>query len=389
MARKKRLKQMSLEDIHAVQSLARSLRKTLEIHDRAAPNVLQVFEQLKRLFPKLKLRVVPDSALKQPARANPRNWTIRIRQSLYEALLRGQWLARWTLCHELAHVLRAHPGMPFREQSYEKRKSWREREANVFVTEFLIPPHLAAKCDTAEAISRTFQVSADAAEIAHFESERDRGRLFSPFEGTRKSALATQKKRSYYSSIEDQAAAINLAIFLTTAEARARSLPVEAFRNNPISAANLTAVGSRLLLDAYNSFSRSVGASKFISEATLVAAILYLCPIREIGEARLPTKDILGFNQICAQFAVKKLLKIGRSVDVVLPYPDDPISFKSSYLDSLLGLGEQQIQNATTILCVPNLPDYKLYNAENDIAWGDIHYIERLMDSLFLLVDDS
>jgi hypothetical protein len=74
---------------------------------------------------------------------------------------------------------------------------------------------------------------------------------------------------------------------------------------------------------------------------------------------------------------------------VVLPYPDDPISFKSSYLDSLLRLGEQQIKNATTILCIPNLPDYKLYNAENDIKWGDVHYIERLMDSLFLLVDDS
>ena len=298
MARKNRRKQLSAEDIDAIQSLARLLRKSLEIHDRTAPDVLHIFDQLKKIFPKLILRVVADSSLKQPARANPRTWTIRIRQNVYEALLRGQWLARWTLCHELAHVLRCHPGMPFREQTDEKRRDWKEREANIFVTEFLIPPHLSAKYDTTEAISRIFQVSVDAAEITRFERERDRRRILSPFQRTRAAAADVENKRTYYSAIEDQAAIVNLAIFRAISESRARSLPVEAFRNNPFSAAILAAVGSRLLLDAYGSFPRSIGANKFRSEAALVAAILYVRPIREIGEANSFSRDALNANHI-------------------------------------------------------------------------------------------
>lgn len=343
MARDKRPKRLSVADIRAIQSLARLLRKTLEIHDRTAPNVLYVFEQLKKIFPRLILRIVPDASLKQPARANPRKWTIRIRQSVYEALLRGQWLARWTLCHELAHVIRAHPGMPYREQSDAKRRAWREREANIFVTEFLIPPHLSAKHETTEAISRTFQVSVQSAEIAHFERERDRIRAFSPFEGVRRAAAANEKKLFYYSTIEDQAAAINLAVFQTMNEAKMQSLPVEAFRNNAFSTAVVTAVGSRLLLDAYDSFRRSIGAGEFKEEAALVAAIIHMRPIREIGVQKLSAKQILSINKLCAQFAVRKLLKINASFGETLPDPDDPLSFKSSYLDTLLCLADERI----------------------------------------------
>ena len=376
MARKGRMRQLSAEDIQAIQSLARLLRKLLKIHDLTAPNVLHVLDQLKKIFPRLILRIVPDTSLREPARAYPRTWTIRIRQSVHEALLRGQWLARWTLCHELGHVLRAHPGLPFRERDGQKRKLWKEREANVFVTEFLIPPHLSAQHESVDAISRIFQVSSHAAEIAHFERERDRKKLHSRIDGVRGSVTAIQSKRAYYTAVEDQATVVFFAITQTIAEAKEKALPVEAFRNNALSTATLASVGSRLLLDAYDSFHRSVGTSGLRCEAALVAAILYMRPIREIGAERSFNPDVLMANQSCAQLAIGRLLRIA-CIDGALPNPDDPVSFESSYLDSLLTLADRHIQNATTILNIPQLPDYKSYNLSNDIQWGDIHYADE------------
>jgi hypothetical protein len=58
-------------------------------------------------------------------------------------------------------------------------------------------------------------------------------------------------------------------------------------------------------------------------------------------------------------------------------------------LDRRQRFGSGQIQDATTILGIVDLPDYIIYNANNDIAWGDIHYIESLMNALQWLVSDT
>jgi len=390
MARKNGTKPLPLEDVEAIESLARVLRKSLEIDDRAAPNVLYVFEQLKKIFPRLKLRIVPDSSLKQPARSNPKNWTIRIRQSLYEALLRGQWLARWTLCHEIAHVLRAHPGMPFREEMKEKRRGWKEREANIFVRRFLVPPHLSAKYVKIEEVSRVFQVSSEAAEIALFEQKREQLRANSSSAAIRAIATATRARLAYSSSIEDQAAATLYAILQTIAEANAMSLPAEALRNNPLSAAILTAAGSHLLRAAYESFNRSIGASNFRSAASLAAAISYMRPLREIGEPNSRSEEMSLLNQRCALHAITKLLKTHpKTINAILPSPDDPRLFESSYLNSLLKIGADWIHDERTILSINSLPNYHSYNESNDISWCDIHYLERLMNAIGLMVSDA
>jgi Zn-dependent peptidase ImmA (M78 family) len=235
MPRTKGPRGLSVEDVESIESLARLLRKILEIHDQAAPNVLLAFEQLRKIFPRLRLRTVPDFSLQKPARSHPANWTIRIRQSVYEALLRGQGLARWTLCHEIAHILRAHPGKPFREEIGKRRKNWKEREANVFVRQFLIPPHLAATCRTVEDVSRLFQVSLDAAEIALFEQRTEHFKTTSNSDGIRAQIQAKRTRLGYSSSLEDQAAAVFCAISQTIGEASALSIPAESFKNNPLS----------------------------------------------------------------------------------------------------------------------------------------------------------
>src|ERR1051326_238269 len=377
------------QDVEAIESLARIIRKALEINDRTAPNVLYVFEQRKKIFPKLKLRIVPDEYLKKPARSNPKKWTIRIRQSLYEALLRGQWLARWTLCHEIGHVFRRHPGMPFREDLKEKRSGWKEREANIFVRRFLIPPHLSSKCSKVEEISRIFQVSSEAATIALLEQEREQLRANSSSAVIRGAAIAARARVTYVSSIEDQAAVLLCAMFQTLAEARARSIPAEAVGDSPLGAAIQTAVGSRLLCDAYESFNRSIGAANFSGVASLAAAICYMQPLREIGNPNSRSSEISLLNQKCAVYTASKLLNAHRNASYTLfPTPDDPTLFESSYLNALQEIGASQMKEGRTI-SINELPDYQSYNEENDIAWCDIHYLERLMNAIASISSDT
>ncbi len=57
MPRKTGPKPLPVVVVEEIESLARILRKSLAIHDRTAFNVLYVFEQLKKIFPRLKLRV--------------------------------------------------------------------------------------------------------------------------------------------------------------------------------------------------------------------------------------------------------------------------------------------------------------------------------------------
>src|SRR5690242_13391715 len=74
-------------------------------------NVLLEFEELKRIFPRLRLKIVDDIDMpNEEARAYPKKWIIKIRRSIYEGLLCGLTRGRWTLLHELGHVLLQHPG---------------------------------------------------------------------------------------------------------------------------------------------------------------------------------------------------------------------------------------------------------------------------------------
>jgi hypothetical protein len=248
---------------------------------------------------------------------------------------------------------------------------------------------VSAKYGTADAISRIFQVSSEAAEIALFDQQQNLGKSLSSSEAVRRLALEEQTKRNYASSIEDQAAAVFYGIKQALIDAQAASSPMEALRNNPLSSAVLIAIGSRLLLDAYQSFQRSIGADGFAPEAALIAAVDYMRPIREIGEEKTCSEDVLFFNRRCAVHAVTKSLSINHTrFNCALPKSDDPTSFESSYLNELLKAG-QQIVDATTILNVPDFPDYATYNADNDIGWGDIHYLESLMNALQRLMSDT
>ena len=143
--------------------LARLLRQILKIDHRFAPNLLEIFDQLKRFFPKLRLKIVPDFLLPDAeARAYPKHWLIKIRQGIYDGLLRGDARARWTLAHELGHILLQHPRRPFRVRDTNSARPIDprlEREANIFAREFLVPAHLARNYKTIEELRACPQLS--------------------------------------------------------------------------------------------------------------------------------------------------------------------------------------------------------------------------------------
>lgn|ERR1700752_4019570 len=78
---------------------------------RRSSNLIIALEELKQFFPRLRYRVVDDFLMpREEARAYPSKWLIKIRRSIYEGLLRGRSRGKWTLAHELGHVLLQAPG---------------------------------------------------------------------------------------------------------------------------------------------------------------------------------------------------------------------------------------------------------------------------------------
>lgn len=140
----------------------------------------------------------------------------------------------------------------------------------------------------------------------------------------------------------------------------------------------------------YESFNRSIGASNFRRAASLAAAICYMRPLREIGEPNSRSQEMSFLNQRCALNAIAKLLGIRpKTINAILPNSDDSKLFESSFLNSLVKIAADRFPDETTILSINCLPNYHSYNESNDVAWCDIHYLERLMNAITLMISDA
>jgi uncharacterized protein DUF955 len=170
MARKKATDQDSSIDPVEIESIARLIRKIAQINDRSVINVDELLGQLRTILPHFKVRVVSDVTLppKVEAQAFPRRSLIKIRDGVREGLLRGDSGSRWTVSHEIGHVLMQHPRSPFRTMDNATKKARDriiEREANIFAAELLSPKHLARRYKTIEELRSAFQISVSAAKI--------------------------------------------------------------------------------------------------------------------------------------------------------------------------------------------------------------------------------
>ena len=102
------------------------------------------------------------------ARAYCKAGVLKIRASILHSLSHyGDGRARWTVAHELAHLVLEHPKTRLDRRRPNKPVPASDRifeqEADTFAAEFLTPLHLVRKCTTAEEIRLLFQISPRAA----------------------------------------------------------------------------------------------------------------------------------------------------------------------------------------------------------------------------------
>ena len=96
--------------------LPRSPREITEVARillKIAPsnNFIIVSAKLRKIFPRLRLKVVRDKDLppEVEAQAIPSKWLIKLRARTCRGLLAGDTRVLWTLAHELAHIIFQHP----------------------------------------------------------------------------------------------------------------------------------------------------------------------------------------------------------------------------------------------------------------------------------------
>jgi Zn-dependent peptidase ImmA (M78 family) len=147
---------------------ARNLRKLLKIDHLHAPNLIDALDRLPSLYPQFKLKLVADFELPNAeARAYGKVWVLKVRDSVFNALEKhGNVRARWTIAHELGHLVLHHPGSQHRKvpgQPVRSRDRLLESEAHIFASEFLAPSNLVAEYRTANEIRANFQISSEAA----------------------------------------------------------------------------------------------------------------------------------------------------------------------------------------------------------------------------------
>ncbi|MDI1266379.1 MAG: ImmA/IrrE family metallo-endopeptidase [bacterium] len=366
MPRKKRTidKELSSREIAR---FVRLLRKLLQIHDQKAQNLLVVFEKLRKIFPKLRLRIVADSDLPEAeARAYPEAWIIKIRRGIYEGLKRGDAGARWTFAHELGHVLFQHPGKPFRMRS-DASLDVVEQQAHKFAAHFLVPSELAKRFKSAEEIASAFQISIDAAR-----------RRFLELKSEKMGARLSLQRETEDLFVEDQATRICSAISSTLSESQA---PVEVWRDSVFSASLLMGTGAQLLLDAYESV-RPNSKSNFISAACVALSVFSLGPIREIGAENSASETVQKLNQCCALRSAGALLNLrvpdlSETFSAGSKYPGDML-FTIDYLKPLMEFGKDRIKDSSAVLRPKQLPSCYEYNGDYDVSWSEIKAIEAL-----------
>lgn len=331
-------------------------------------NILIVFEQLRKIFPKLRMKVVSDDLLPGlEARAYPKQWLIKIRKGMNEGLRRGDARARWTLAHEIAHVILQHPKTALARKRDVDSGTLLEREADLFVATFLAPYNENARqCRTPEEIKELFNISIGAAERRYKEFQLER----------------LQHHLNKTNGLEHQFGIICRALLATINKMQTREDLVEPFKGNVVGAAMLTTLGSRLLVDAYRKFRQLSDLSHSQKAAVLATTILTMQPIQSMYLNGSASYHAISCNRQFALRAAEYALGLtdGYLDEVELPQPvlGESLTFESSYLRGLVREGAKLASKTTSLRTLTNLISLKSYNEQNCLYHSDIRDIEYL-----------
>jgi Zn-dependent peptidase ImmA (M78 family) len=352
------------------------------LHKISGPssNILETLEKIRRIFPKLRIRVVADELLPDDeARAYPKRWLIKIRKGMHEGLLRGDARARWSLAHELAHILLQHPRSVLpRSRGIDSTDKY-EREANLFAATFLAPYERAERCTTPVQIRDSFGISLPAAKFRFEELKRDRHRRKMAQErGLPHETFSIEA--GYSSHLERQAALISSALFQTTQDFESKSILVEPLNSSLLGASLLTSTASHLLLSAYTQFRERSYFTPYQEAAALASAILTIQPLRGVPGTSAHSRAISDCNQQCARRAAAALLNLEFVTidDAALPQPIRAArySFEPSYLQSLLLSAPSLVDERYIISTLTNMPSREAYDKTNSLHEGEARELE-------------
>ncbi|ENT8213843.1 ImmA/IrrE family metallo-endopeptidase [Salmonella enterica subsp. enterica serovar Give] len=150
-----------------IKSYAQRLRDVLQISNHTYLRLDVLLEGL-MASESIDLEIVEDHELpKRYAVTYPDKNKIVLQQSVYDALCCGENHARFTVAHEIGHlIMHRNQGAYARSKSNGGHKIYEDSEwqADVFASHFLIDARLVSPAMNAEDVSITFGVSLQAAE---------------------------------------------------------------------------------------------------------------------------------------------------------------------------------------------------------------------------------
>lgn len=176
------LKNSSIVELASVWREALGIERTVHFVD-----ILQILEiTLPQVFPPFSLVIEADSGDDIEGYTEFDPPTIVIRESVYLAASRREGRARWTMAHELGHLMLHDSAVPMARApaAYQRMKNLpayasTEKQAEKFAAAFLMPDWVVRRYNTAASLSQACGVSFRAASIQLEKAER-KGRLFVP-----------------------------------------------------------------------------------------------------------------------------------------------------------------------------------------------------------------
>lgn len=157
-----------------IAELTDSIRTGLEIDQPYLP-IMEIYEVLDVFLDGARFEVLfKDQMGADHGRTLPDERVIYIREDVYEGAYHGQARDRFTLCHELGHLL-MHRGIalsridPLNPPPIYKNSEW---QADVFASQLLMPRALLKQYSDAAAVVKDFGVSYEAAWVREEEYMR-------------------------------------------------------------------------------------------------------------------------------------------------------------------------------------------------------------------------
>jgi hypothetical protein len=152
----------------AIWEVARRVRSILGLKDVMYFPIVHVIElALPRVLPEFELEILDDADLPYAyAEALPDVPAMRIRGTVYERAVSGHYRDRFTLAHELAHLV-LHSEQRLQRAVKSGIPIYRDPEwqANTFAAELLMPVELYKKVNDPEEAKAAFGISALALKV--------------------------------------------------------------------------------------------------------------------------------------------------------------------------------------------------------------------------------